>query len=62
VFENYPECGERSCDFGQVGKEVFFRIQDRDVLQVSFPPYVLPLIDPAESLIERLRYLPSHDR
>jgi hypothetical protein len=26
VFENYSEFGEGSCDFGEVGKEVFFSV------------------------------------
>jgi hypothetical protein len=36
VFENDSEFGEGSSDFGKVGKEVLFSVQDRDVLEVSF--------------------------
>lgn len=36
VFENDSEFGKGGCDFGKVGKEVLFSVQDRDVLEVSF--------------------------
>ena len=36
MLKDYSEFGEGGCDFGEVGKEVFFSVQDRDVLKVSF--------------------------
>jgi len=35
VFKYDSEFGEGGCDFGEVGEEVFFSVQDRDVLKVS---------------------------
>ena len=36
MFENYSKSGEGGCDFGKVGKEVFFSVQNRDILKISF--------------------------
>lgn len=37
MFEDYTEFGERVGDFGQVGEEMLFGVEYRDVLEESAP-------------------------